>query len=494
MDEQENKITSTTTPSPTSMHVSPPAPPAPVPAVKNNLNDFTRGDKVWMHAAKLLQECDCLVITAGAGMGKDSGLPTFAEYGDRPVSGAGLSYVELCSPNAAQNHYEAFDQWWRESGELYAKTESHDGYRILESWLMGGATSTTSSSTASSSSSSCTRSSSTKTRIREHYVYTSNIDGHFKRFPNLGKNVLELHGSLTLPWIPWWRFEREDPSDEMDVVAVVESSATPPSSFVPSLDGTRKVPMSNCGPPFDYDPAKLLNSFPMSDRSRTPWQPPSYDCETPRGYIPKEYRRPAVLLFYDNCLELETFLQRKIENEWRQWVDEVLMKQNTKNKVKSLVVLELGCGVRVPSCRSEGERLVWEVNELAAAKTKRKSDSEVEVERKIEEKETPRPTPTRTANLIRINPAEPTFGFLRKIDNPLFWHFDEDDLCYRTIAGQEEKEMIDVGSLEQEDQRLQGINNVISGNYVLLNECGAKDALQHLDSLLKNRMNHAQEV
>ncbi|CAD7954247.1 unnamed protein product [Amoebophrya sp. A25] len=37
------------------------------------------GDLVWQRAAALLAECECILITAGASMGKDCGLSTFAE-------------------------------------------------------------------------------------------------------------------------------------------------------------------------------------------------------------------------------------------------------------------------------------------------------------------------------------------------------------------------------------------------------------------------------
>lgn len=126
-------------------------------------------------AAEVIRSAEALVITAGAGMGVDSGLPDFrgpegfwtAYPAYRKL---GLQFEELASP-----------QWFREDPQLawgfyghrlalYRATMPHAGFDILRRWaerMPGG-----------------------------YFVITSNVDGHFQRacFPD--QRILECHGSI----------------------------------------------------------------------------------------------------------------------------------------------------------------------------------------------------------------------------------------------------------------------------------------------------------
>jgi len=67
-------------------------------------------------------------------MGKDSGLPTYAEFGDREVFG-GHSYSDLASPDVRDKDYEAFKGFWEQCEVDYGKATPHKGYSILNDWV-----------------------------------------------------------------------------------------------------------------------------------------------------------------------------------------------------------------------------------------------------------------------------------------------------------------------------------------------------------------------
>jgi NAD-dependent SIR2 family protein deacetylase len=147
-------------------------------------------------AAAELRRAGALVVTAGAGMGVDSGLPDFR--GDRgfwkaypPYEKLGLSFVDAANPA----HFEQDPQlgwgFYGHRTNLYRSTSPHAGFAILRSWVE---------------------------RFRlPCFVVTSNVDGQFQKagFPEDG--ILEVHGSIhhlqcTTPCSPaiWTNGERID--------------------------------------------------------------------------------------------------------------------------------------------------------------------------------------------------------------------------------------------------------------------------------------------
>ncbi len=126
-------------------------------------------------AAEEVRRAGALVVTAGAGMGVDSGLPDFR--GDRgfwkaypPYERLGLSFVDAANP-------VHFDQdpafgwgFYGHRTNLYRATVPHAGFRILLSWAA---------------------------RFRlPSFVVTSNVDGQFQKAGFAEDRILEVHGSI----------------------------------------------------------------------------------------------------------------------------------------------------------------------------------------------------------------------------------------------------------------------------------------------------------
>ncbi|WP_350030165.1 Sir2 family NAD-dependent protein deacetylase [Caballeronia sp. GAWG1-1] len=110
-------------------------------------------------AVSWLMEADGLLITAGAGMGVDSGLPDFrGNHGFwRAYPGLehlGFSFEEMANPQRFEDEPELAWGFYGHRLQLYRDTVPHDGFRILRKWAGRMA--------------------------RGSFVFTSNVDGQFQ--------------------------------------------------------------------------------------------------------------------------------------------------------------------------------------------------------------------------------------------------------------------------------------------------------------------------
>ncbi|MEW6367401.1 MAG: Sir2 family NAD-dependent protein deacetylase [Acidobacteriota bacterium] len=129
---------------------------------------------VWK-AARVVMEAEALVVSAGAGMGVDSGLPDFR--GDQgfwkaypPFARLGLSFVDMANPYWFANDPTLAWGFYGHRLNLYRETHPHDGFGILLRW-------------ARSKPGGC-------------FVFTSNVDGQFQTAGFDEDAVVECHGSI----------------------------------------------------------------------------------------------------------------------------------------------------------------------------------------------------------------------------------------------------------------------------------------------------------
>lgn len=126
-------------------------------------------------AVAAIRNADILVITAGAGMGVDSGLPDFR--GDHGFWRAyplyrslGLSFVQAANPE----HFERDPAFgWGFYGHrtnLYRQTLPHEGFHLIRKWISGN--------------------------DLKHFVVTSNVDGQFQKAGFGEESIHEVHGSI----------------------------------------------------------------------------------------------------------------------------------------------------------------------------------------------------------------------------------------------------------------------------------------------------------
>jgi len=125
-------------------------------------------------AAKFLKERDYLLITAGAGMGVDSGLPDFRGkegfWRAYPVAKKlNLRFEEMANPLWFDKDPNLAWAFYGHRLNLYRKTSPHKGfYKLLEL---------------------------AKTK-KDYFVFTSNVDGQFQKAGFEEEKIDEVHGSI----------------------------------------------------------------------------------------------------------------------------------------------------------------------------------------------------------------------------------------------------------------------------------------------------------
>jgi len=151
-------------------------------------------DEALRQAAEWVAAAEALLVTAGAGMGVDSGMPDFR--GDEgfwraypPFAKLGLSFVELADPRWFDDDPELAWGFYGHRYNMYVNTEPHEGFAILRRW---------------------------GDRARHGaFVFTSNVDGHFQKAGFSPERIVEIHGTIhhlqclkscgygTFPAAPW---------------------------------------------------------------------------------------------------------------------------------------------------------------------------------------------------------------------------------------------------------------------------------------------------
>ena len=126
-------------------------------------------------AKRLLNEADAILITAGAGMGVDSGLPDF-----RGVEGfwkaypvikdLGLRFEEMANPSWFEEEPKLAWAFYGHRLNLYREIIPHDGFFKLLDFA--------------------------KHKKGKYFVFTSNVDGQFQKAGYSENRITEVHGSI----------------------------------------------------------------------------------------------------------------------------------------------------------------------------------------------------------------------------------------------------------------------------------------------------------
>ena len=128
-----------------------------------------------LQAAETIHSADAIMITAGAGIGVDSGLPDFR--GDKgfwkaypPIARLGISFVDMANPYWFEKDPKLAWAFYGHRLNLYRKTVPHEGFqKILDT---------------------------VRTKTGGHFVFTSNVDGQFQMAGFDENKIQECHGSI----------------------------------------------------------------------------------------------------------------------------------------------------------------------------------------------------------------------------------------------------------------------------------------------------------
>ncbi|MDR5855363.1 Sir2 family NAD-dependent protein deacetylase [Caballeronia sp. LZ062] len=126
-------------------------------------------------AAEWLADADGLLVTAGAGMGVDSGLPDFRGpegfWRAYPaLRHHGFAFEDMANPDGFVRHPRLAWGFYGHRLALYRATQPHEGFHVLRRWaasMRHGA-----------------------------FVFTSNVDGQFQRAGFAAERVAQCHGTI----------------------------------------------------------------------------------------------------------------------------------------------------------------------------------------------------------------------------------------------------------------------------------------------------------
>ncbi|MEA2029819.1 MAG: Sir2 family NAD-dependent protein deacetylase [Campylobacterota bacterium] len=126
-------------------------------------------------AQNIIKEADAILITAGAGMGVDSGLPDFR--GNEgfweaypPIRKLGLSFAQMANPQWFDSDPRLAWAFYGHRLNLYRETIPHDGFKMLLELA--------------------------KQKNDNYFIYTSNVDGQFQKAGFDSDKIVEVHGSI----------------------------------------------------------------------------------------------------------------------------------------------------------------------------------------------------------------------------------------------------------------------------------------------------------
>ncbi len=126
-------------------------------------------------AAAAIKHATAMVVTAGAGIGVDSGLPDFRGpqgfwRAYPPLKDKGLRLEQMSTPHWFHSDPTFAWGFFGHRYNLYSTTQPHRGFNILLKWC--------------------------QTMQHGHFVFTSNVDGHFQKAGFAEDKVVECHGSI----------------------------------------------------------------------------------------------------------------------------------------------------------------------------------------------------------------------------------------------------------------------------------------------------------
>jgi len=122
-------------------------------------------------AAQLIKNAQNILITAGAGMGVDSGLPDFRGdegfWKEYPFAKKlGLNFQALANPRWFEINPKLAWAFYGHRLQMYRNTMPHEGFEILLNLP------------------------------QDKFVFTSNVDGHFQKAGFSELKIVEIHGSI----------------------------------------------------------------------------------------------------------------------------------------------------------------------------------------------------------------------------------------------------------------------------------------------------------
>jgi NAD-dependent SIR2 family protein deacetylase len=283
-------------------------------------------DLAFKQAANAIYRCKFLLIATGAGFSACSGLPVYNDIANIPIyKEKGFSYHDLARPTmleGSDSDVSFFYGFWLQCMQQYHRTSPHLGYQILKKWerflSQKLLLSESLSSILKQRQLEFNSSHGIESRVAQAaFIYTSNVDAHFTKIFNK-EQLYEIHGNVFQ-----WQCT--------DLICAEKH-------------GTWEFPID------------LLEQIEIDESSMTIKNEESYHERLLKCKYCGKWTRPNVLLFGDlfwkkHCLKEHMYIS------WECAVENCL-KEITEQNSYPFIILEIGCGQRVPEIRLECENVL----------------------------------------------------------------------------------------------------------------------------------------
>mmetsp|Transcript_40003 Transcript_40003/g.96524 ORF Transcript_40003/g.96524 Transcript_40003/m.96524 type:complete len:417 (-) Transcript_40003:864-2114(-) len=346
-------------------------------------------------AARAIKDADVLLLVTGAGFSADSGLAVYNDIGKvEAYQLRNLDYCDVSQPKWIEKEPALFYGFWGQSFNDYRSTKPHGGFQILQRWR---------------DDKNCPQNkvvSEIRSKVQHKYhllrpfdddetrflapykldhedpsqiagafyAFTSNVDAH--HYDVFGAHEIhDCHGNIEL----WqcanrdcdsgiWRASRDHKFvvDKEWMLAPEQIDPTLNETEIEDKEGEDKETNSS-------GPAKIGQAKGSGEKRQNPLQylPPGLDQKGwkdigPTGNWPRcghcdSLARPAILMFGDFGFKYD-MSQNKRWELWLAAVMDLVARKSEKEGIKLKVcVLEIGCGMNVPTCRNLSETIVEKV-------------------------------------------------------------------------------------------------------------------------------------
>lgn len=145
------------------------------PVLEQRGKTMTQIQSNLLRAQEVIESAEALLITAGAGMGVDSGLPDFRGTEGfwrayPPMKRLGLQFHDMANPKWFHENPLMAWGFYGHRLNLYRTTEPHEGFSILKKL--------------------------TELKGDNYFIFTSNVDGQFQKAGFDTEKIVERHGSI----------------------------------------------------------------------------------------------------------------------------------------------------------------------------------------------------------------------------------------------------------------------------------------------------------
>ena len=333
-------------------------------------------------AARALKESNVFLLVTGAGFSADSGLAVYNDIGKvLAYKLRGLDYSDVCRPQWLHQEPALFYGFWGQCFNDYRDTQPHEGYRILRKWRddkKNGDIAKEIRSRIQRKYHSRRPFDDKNARLHTPYLvdhetqiagsffaYTSNVDAH--HYDTFGaEEIHDCHGNIEI-----WNCSNEDCSSGMWRAPLDYRFAVNKETMLAPETKQQQEEVENPSEDEDNGPAKvghikttgerynLLKYMPLA-LDQTGWKDLGSDGNWPRCGHCNSLARPSILMFNDFGSNFRYDLAQ--DARWETWEEAVmdLVKAKNDDPLK-ICILEIGCGLNVPTCRNLSEHTVQQV-------------------------------------------------------------------------------------------------------------------------------------